>query len=94
MITVIIQIGNSDDKLTQSRWSRYVHRMQRAIDIEAHGIEFSGGAPNWKPWQNYCWVITINPLSRLPRLEDVIERIRKRYNQDSVAITIGTTKFI
>ena len=94
MITVTIQIGNSDDKLSQGDWNRYVATMQSIIDHIAHDIQFSGGSSNWLPWQNYCWVITVSSQGNITQLNENSERVRKRFNQDSVAVTTGTTEFV
>ena len=49
--TVTIQIGNSDDKLTQKEWSSFVawieYDLKSMIGVEFH---FSGGSANHTPW--------------------------------------------
>ena len=93
MKTVCIQIGNSDDKLSQKRWAAYVRSVD---DITAeHECErhFFGGSLNWQPWQNACWVVAVdnnNLVEFLARLAAT----GTKYNQDSVAVTVGETQFI
>lgn len=95
MKTVTIQIGNSDNKLTQPEWCDYCTAVDKAINsrITPH---FSGGPPNNLPWQNWAWVIGVpdefGPLLGFLRIE--LEKIRKHYRQDSIAWTEGETQFI
>ena len=93
MKTVIIQIGNSDNKLTQNNWAHYVEETRLVIEKAANEVHFFGGSPNWYPWQNVAWVIVGNSEA-LRRLKDDLWLIRKKYGQDSVAWTEGETQFI
>lgn len=92
-ITITIQIGNSDDKLTQAKWSEFVEEIRKAIELNCNVIHFFGGAENWKPWQNVCWII-VCPDYVLSTFKDVLTGIRLKYNQDSIAFSICTTEFI
>lgn len=85
--TLIIQIGNSDNKLTQVEWSNFVRDIKECLS--GFIMHFSGGSANNEPYQNYCFIIE---CSAFP--EDSIKTIRERYKQDSVAVTFGKTKFI
>lgn len=96
---ITIQIGNSDDKLTQKEWSNFVRDVADAIDRSAVVIHFFGAAPNYERWQNAAWVVA--PDSRTPRpakeiatLKERIARIRQLYRQDSVAWTDGETELV
>ncbi len=91
MNTVTIQIGNTDDKLTQKEWSDFVLAVDTEIQSLAKEVHFFGGSVNYSPWQNVCWVITIE---KLHFLKDALQAIRMMYKQDSVAMTVGTTEFI
>ena len=93
MNTVTIQIGNSDDKLTQGEWNKYVRDVQKAIESYSYDQHFFGGSPNWFPWQNVAWCIVV-PDSELDYLKQAIRDIREYYKQDSVAFTVGETEFI
>ena len=93
MKTITIQIGNSDDKLTQVEWSEYWSEVCGEIsdfEIETH---FSAGSHCHAPWQNHCWVITINESDVQPLCNRLTE-VRKRFKQDSIALTVGDTVFI
>lgn len=91
MKTVVIQIGNSDNKLTQEEWSQYVYDIQCAINKIKVDQHFFGGPPTWERWQNVCWVFTVNSFDSF--YSDV-ETIRTNYKQDSIAMTVGDTEFI
>jgi hypothetical protein len=89
--TVVIQIGNSDDKLTQGQWALYVIEVGGVL--KEHEIHFSGGAESSAPWQNYCWVVNIKD-DAMDGMFERLQGLRMRYNQDSIAVTIGDTQFM
>ena len=90
MTAICIQIGNSDNKLTQQEWSEYC-RAVRGI-CEAHGdVHFSGGSPTDSAWQNYC-VFVETPNADALR-ESVIKR-RATHRQYAVAWLQGETQFV
>jgi hypothetical protein len=92
MATVVIQIGNSDDKLTQREWSDYWAAVETEVcDLaEKH---FSGGSGTINPWQNYCWVLDMKDTD-VPVLSNRLREVRERFRQDSVAMLVGDTQFI
>jgi len=92
MKTVVVQIGNSDDKLKQSEWSQFFEDMARAMD-SGNQVHFSGTSRGDAPWQNACFVSEF-PEESLPGLINWVSAIGKMWHQDSVAITIGDTKFV
>lgn len=98
--TITIQIGNSDDKLTQAHWCSYVRDVENAIKT-AFGrkpeVHFTGGSAADKPWQNYCWVFDIPAKDLVASLQvarGVLARIAAEFNQDSIAMTVGKTEFV
>lgn len=93
-MTISIQIGNSDNKLTQLEWSRFIVNIQIAINNYNCITHFSGGPPTFSEYQNYGWIIEINNLDFINNLKNDLIFIRKKYNQDSIAWTEGETKFI
>ena len=93
MKTITIQIGNSDDKLTQAGWSSFVAAVQQKVDLCCEDVHFSGGAPGWAEWQNYCWVVSVGYHNMAGLMVD-IKSIRKMFNQDSIAWTEGDTIFV
>ena len=93
MKTVCVQIGNSDDKLSQARWSHFVTSVALRIGEIAHHVHFAGGSGNSAPWQNSAWVFEIKDWQRT-QLKSELARVGKEFNQDSVAWLEGETEFL
>ncbi len=89
MTTAVIQIGNSDNKLTQKEWAEFVSDLTYLL--HPFTCHFSGGANCAAPWQNYCWVIEMQSLDGL---RNDLAQLAKDYGQDSIALTIGDTEFV
>jgi hypothetical protein len=95
MNTIAIQIGNSDDKLTQKQWACFVLELRSQVDRCDCQIHFWGASVNYEPWQNLCCVCTVPDREGLmERFLRGITNIRKRFDQESAAVLIGETKFI
>ena len=93
MKTVTIQIGNSDDKLTQKRWSQYVIRLSGIIETCGLETHFSGGSNPTAKWQNYCWVVIIYE-AKIPIVLKHLTQLRKEFDQESIAVTIGKKEYV
>lgn len=93
MITVTVQIGNSDDKLSQKEWSAYVRDVGMCIRTLCPDVHFFGGSPNWLEWQNVAWVFNSTKEDATALYVELVD-IRKKYNQESIAWTQGNTAFI
>ncbi len=91
-LTVTIQIGNSDDKLTQSQWSRFVHTVNDYVMLWGE-IHFFGTSDGDKPWQNATWIIELDRELSI-NAHDKLRRVAKLFGQDSIAWTEGVTQFI
>lgn len=91
--TVVIQIGNSDNKLSQVEWSQFVSYVRDAIGEHSEHIHFDGGSRHDAPWQNACFVSEVSN-EKMERLMNDIHLHRAMFRQDSVAITTGETTFI
>jgi hypothetical protein len=92
-MTVTIQIGNSDDKLTQSEWHTFVRFVRNVIDSEGIEVHFFGASANYDRWQNAAWVVNCND-STAKRLKQTLAEIREQFEQDSIAWTEGETQLI
>lgn len=94
MKTYVIQIGNSDNKLTQNQWAHFVVGVNLAICSHCGHVHFKGGSDWDAPWQNACWVCV--PISEeaanLLRSDLALEAARN--GQESIALTVGETEFI
>lgn len=93
MKTVTIQIGNTDDKLTQKMWHSYVGRMGYFIQQHAKETHFFGAPSNWEQWQNAAWIVTVEP-HKLEAMKDAVRECRREFGQDSAAWTDGDTLFV
>ena len=93
MQTVTIQIGNSDDKLSQRRWADFIFNVDQLVGQYCADIHFHGFSPGDTAWQNACWVAQIRTES-VKKLETDLTVCRKNYDQESIAFTIGNTTFI
>lgn len=93
MKTVTIQIGNSDNKLSQKEWSSFVACVYDLLRLSAWEIHFAGTSNPTAPWQNACWVFDIDEEDFFG-LKQELRSIAHQYNQDSIAWTVGETEFI
>jgi hypothetical protein len=91
MNTIIVQIGNSDNKLTQREWANFVSAVDTIIN-NCKQIHFRGGSPFDSSVQNACWVFTYE--GNIVDLKSRLTVIREAMRQDAVAITFGVTEFI
>lgn len=93
MTTVYISIGNSDDKLTQYEWSKYVMVVRDVIRTNAlamHGEWLS--LPDAR-WQNACWCVEVEP-DKAQAMKDDLAGVAAYYRQDSIAWAVAETEFI
>jgi hypothetical protein len=93
MKTIVVQIGNSDNKLPQAEWADFVRRVDGAIREHARAVHFFGGTENWAAWQRVCWVFDCEG-ARLGDLKTLVTAARKEFRQDAAAFTVGETEFI
>lgn len=93
MKTVVIQIGNSDNKLTQNEWAHFAAYIHGVVSRNVLNIHFKGGSDWDAPWQNACWVGQIH-ADGIPELRRQLSQERANWKQDSVAIVVGDTEFI
>lgn len=96
MKTITIQIGNSDDKLRQNHWHLFVDSVKHAVESQrAEGVQihFHGCSPSDAPWQNACWVFTLQ-IENFEPLQKRLNEIRDDFKQESIAWTEGETTFI
>ncbi len=96
MNTAVIQIGNSDNKLTQQEWADFVNDIDELVDWLPVKTHFSGGSNCKAAWQNYCWVIEFKTVHVMTYddFKSSLSQIASEYRQDSIALTIGNTEFV
>ena len=93
MKTVTIQIGNTDDKLTQTEWASFVLMMRTQILSHCKQVHFFGAPANWERWQNCAWIVECED-SKLDALKAAVADARNVFRQDSAAWTQGETQFV
>lgn len=91
--TITILVGNSDNRLTQSDWTRFCRDVTQLVESKSLTKQFAAPSIGWHTFQNACWVITIDE-TLVAEFKKWITEIRKHYLQDSVAIVVGDTEFI
>lgn len=91
--TCVVQIGNSDNKLTQCQWAAFAFAMQQVVNRHVNVIHFCGGSAWFDAWQNACVVGEINE-TRIKDLKLDLSELCSTYSQDSIALTIGPTEFV
>jgi hypothetical protein len=90
-----ISIGNSDDKLSQLSWSLFVGDVQKALTRHVRQIHGEWFSVTSAPYQNACWCVEIDGFRSQFALRGELARIRKAYNQDSVAwAEVPNTEFL
>lgn len=85
MITVYATIGNSDDRLTQQRWSEFCTKLHDVFfNVEGsiiHGMWFS--LPN-SQYQNAIICAAV-PAMETENIKATLNELRKEFGQQSIA---------
>jgi 2-iminoacetate synthase ThiH len=93
-MTVVVQVGNSDNKLTQVQWSRFVRDVRQIVKEFATRVFFQGGSSWDAPWQNACWVFECYDEHLFEEFKQELAVCRDSYRQEAVAVLSGYTDFI
>lgn len=92
--SILVAIGNSDDKLTQVEWANYYANVNEAIDEAANVVHGRWMSDPTSPWQNASWCF--QPLN--PEAETELRRrlalAARAFRQGSIAWTAGMSEFI
>jgi hypothetical protein len=92
--TICIQIGNTDNKLTQQEWAKFVNEIHDSVVRWGNEIHFSAPSVGWADWQNAAWIFTCD-TSNIRYLRADVTDVRKKYRQDSVAwLQVSIPEFI
>jgi hypothetical protein len=91
-VTVTVQIGNTDNKLTQYEWSVFCKDVDWVVS-KLGVIHFSGGSSWDRPWQNACWVFETDRVN-INEIKNSLNLLTIKYKQDAIAVTIGKTEFV
>lgn len=90
-MVLVITIGNSDNKLTQKRWSSFASHINDIVGQFADTVYFAGASNSTSEWQNACWVFECDDESDLTTY---LVTAASLYNQDSIALTRGETELV
>jgi hypothetical protein len=92
VITVYASIGNSDDKLSQARWSQFVRAFRDCMGRGATEVYGDWLSTPDSSYQNACVAVaTETPLV----LKAALAMLAKEYDQDSIAwAEVAKTEFI
>lgn len=95
MVTVTIQLGNSDDKLSQREWSDFILNVSDWLNDlgKKAQVHFAGGSAPERLWQNYCFVANLSRADS-NELYHFLGAMARRYNQAAIGLTIGQTEFV
>ena len=83
-ITVYVSIGNSDDKLTQARWSEFHGKVNEAVRDRARSVFGDWASIPTDPWQNSCIAFGID-YDDVPFLKSELRELAATVGQDSIA---------
>lgn len=93
MKTVVVGIGNSDNKLTQEKWASIIHSVDTYIQLNSIQTHFAGFSPGDATWQNACWMADVKD-KKVNELRECLKLVGKIYDQDSIAFIVGDTEFL
>jgi hypothetical protein len=93
MIYILVCIGNSDNKLTQQEWAKFVQVTGEMLQSYESARHFFGGSETYAPWQNVCWLCMIND-AQLPEIKRNIRSLCDLYRQESAYILTGMGEFV
>lgn len=93
MKTVCIQIGNSDDKLSQNEWHEYVENVDTVVFRYEGQRHFYAGSDTRDPWQNCCWIVVVSEADMV-EFFSWLRSVATKWRQDSIAILAGDTQFV
>lgn len=88
--TICVQIGNTDNKLTQQKWSFFCRELYD-ICWSNGTIHFSGAPDTTQPYQNYCVVVE---TAHNVDLKTLVSKLGERMGQDSIAWLEGDVEFV
>jgi len=91
--TAAVLVGNSDDKLTQSRWAEYVALVGDLVEHAARKVYFTGHSNPGARWQNACWVFEVQEED-LGWLRLRLAHRASEFGQDSIALVLGQSELI
>lgn len=87
-LTVYLTIGNTDDKLTQAEWAKFIGDVNASLilaKMDGGTVQFAGHSFPDAPWQNALWCIQIPDDTAADALKTRMAQLARRHRQDSIA---------
>ena len=93
MINILVTIGNTDNKLTQHEWAKFVRAMGEMLQCYETARHFFGGSATYDSWQNVSWLCMVND-AQLTEIKANIRNLCDLYQQDSAFVLAGMGEFV
>lgn len=93
MTAATIIIGNSDDKLSQAKWSRLIMHVRHLV-YRCGDMQFDGQPAGDSAFQNACFVISNVTPQHLKQLRQGLRLIAAKFEQDTIALISAETEFL
>lgn len=88
---VVLQIGNSDNKLTQQEWSQFVYDLRKTAEPLAIETHFFAPSPGDLPWQNACIIFSVREVD-VETLQEQVGELKKKFRQEWIAAVLGDVR--
>jgi len=84
-VIVYVSIGNSDDKLTQKEWSKFLMLLDSFIRTRAKVVHGYWLSESSSEYQNACWCVELElgPAGRSD-MKEVLASYAREFRQDSI----------
>lgn len=93
-MTVLVSIGNSDDRLTQREWAAYHEDVDRLVRRNADIVHGAWVSLPTAPWQNAAWAFDLANGLAATSLRVSLRLVAEEYRQESIAWMQGYTEFL
>lgn len=92
-VTVVVLIGNSDDKLSQLEWAKFIDDLDEAINQHRQKMYHAGYSEPKSMYQNTSRVFDM-AVHEVMGLRTKLGILAKNYKQESIALVIGQTELV
>lgn len=95
--TVVISIGRNIGKLPMgaTAWDRFKADVMEVVDNGENKIHFTGNGNGYYEGREDSFTVIFNAeVTSLARIEQSLKPIAKKYDQEAIALTVGTTELV
>lgn len=88
MTTVYVTIGNTDDKLSQGEWAKFIGDVNASMilaKLDGGVVHFAGHSWPDAPWQNAMWCVQLASADLADALKTRMAELARRHRQDTIA---------